>query len=98
MHPKGSENYLGKVFNNNDEVDYGNWQTKTWERVDNKAKRFVTTKKDGPDYKNVVRRDTFDADTDELLDVLEQPDLQNKKKTYKAIPGDREIYAQCLRT
>ncbi len=59
----------------------------TWVEVSPMSVCFRTSKKAGPKWADVVKRQTFDADTNELLESCENPQERTKAQLYARIPG-----------
>ena len=62
-----------------------------WTRRDKKAKVFMTTLSGGPEWKQVFRRVTTDAETGEVLE--DDPTIGDKAVSYThlTLPTNREV-------
>ena len=58
-----------------------------WTREDRYAQRFRSTAGNGPEWKDVVRRVTVDADTGEVLEDLQNPQGADRSVLCRLLPG-----------
>jgi hypothetical protein len=86
------EHYASSEESDHEEPDPE--EVRSFTRVDHGAKRYRTTTEQGPQWSTVVRRETYDLRTGELLETLDGDDLRQatKGQLYDTIPdGPRDI-------
>ena len=74
----------------NQAVDKRACGKKLWSRVDRDALRFRTTSRGGPEWKNVIKRTTYNLDTNEVV-ARERVQGLTRKELYRPLPPSSTI-------
>ena len=57
-----------------------------WTRIDNNVNKFVSTRENGPNWKDVTQRITYNLDNNEVIQTLEHPQSIPTAELFKKLP------------